>query len=249
MNINVGLLGLAIALAVGAALLLWWRTRVGGQIALMANTATSKAADVARMPAGSVVELKGVLRCAAPLTAEYSQQPSIHFKAEMIREEVYYDTDSSGKQRRNMRRTILHANLGQAPFTIEDETGAVAVNLEGAEVEAPETVNRVVNQHSAMLGKLLSNLSGGNNHDTFREIEFALSPDIPGYVLGEVQPDGTVGKPAPGSANKVFVVSHKSEEERSRELGSTMTIMLWSSVLLFAAAAGVLVWAIIRGPA
>jgi hypothetical protein len=249
MNINLGLLGVAIALAVGAALLLWWRTRVGGEIAVMAGTVTSKAADVAGMPVGSVVELKGSLRCATPLTAEYSGKPSIHFRVQMIREEVYYDTDSSGKQRRNMRRHVLHSNLGQAPCAIEDETGAVAIDLEGAEIEAPETVNRIINPHSAMIGKLLSNVSGGSDNETFREIEFALSPDIPGYVLGEVQANGTVGKPVPGSANTVFVVSHKSEEERARELGSTTTMLLWSSVLLFAGAAGVLVWAVIRGPA
>jgi hypothetical protein len=63
-----------------------------------------------------------------------------------------------------------------------------------------------------------------------------------------VKPGGTIGKPAKGSANKTFVISHKSEEERAKEIGSTMTMVFWVAIALFAAAVGVLVWAIKKGP-
>jgi hypothetical protein len=63
-----------------------------------------------------------------------------------------------------------------------------------------------------------------------------------------VKPGGTIGKPAKGSANKTFVISHKSEEERAKDIGSTMTLVFWLAIVLFAAAAGVLVWAFIKGP-
>jgi len=78
--------------------------------------------------------------------------------------------------------------------------------------------------------------------------EHALGVDVPAYLLGEVKPGGTIGKPAKGSANKTFVISHKSEEERAKEIGSTMTMVFWVAIALFAAAVGVLVWAIKKGP-
>ena len=55
-----------------------------------------------------------------------------------------------------------------------------------------------------------------------------------------MKPGGTIGKPAKGSANKTFVISHKSEEERAKDLGSTMTMAFWVAIALFAAAVGVL---------
>ena len=81
-----------------------------------------------------------------------------------------------------------------------------------------------------------------------RHFEHALGVDVPAHLLGEVKPGGTIGKPAKGSANKTFVISHKSEEERAKEIGSTMTMVFWVAIALFAAAVGVLVWAIKKGP-
>ena len=70
-----------------------------------------------------------------------------------------------------------------------------------------------------MIGGVLSALS--NTNASYRRKENMLAPDIPVYVLGEVQQGGLIGKPASGSKNKTFVISHKSEEERTRSLTST----------------------------
>jgi hypothetical protein len=66
-------------------------------------------------------------------------------------------------------------------------------------------------------------------------------------VLGEVQPGGLIGKPDTGSKNKIFVISHKSEEERTRSLTSTTRWLLAFAILAFALAAGLLVWSINEG--
>ena len=75
-----------------------------------------------------------------------------------------------------------------------------------------------------------------------------LGVDTPAYVLGEVHAGGMVGKPAKGSANKTFVVSYKSEEERAKDLGSTMTFAYVVGDRLVRAAVGLLVWAYNKGP-
>ena len=113
---------------------------MGGEIALMAPTATSKTADVAKLAPGALVEIKGTLRCAQPLTAEFSNQACVYFRAEIECDEVWYDTDSQGKQRRNTRKITLHSYIRYVPCEIEDDSGRVAVDLDGAEIEAPQVV-------------------------------------------------------------------------------------------------------------
>jgi len=51
-----------------------------------------------------------------------------------------YDTDSKGKQRRNTRKITLHSYIRYVPCEIEDDNGRVAVDLDGAEIEAPQVV-------------------------------------------------------------------------------------------------------------
>ncbi|MEA2990410.1 MAG: hypothetical protein QOG83_3121, partial [Alphaproteobacteria bacterium] len=53
-------------------------------------------------------------------------------------------------------------------------------------------------------------------------------------------------KPASGSKNKIFVVSQKSEEERGKDLRSTMLWILVGAIVLFAIAAGCAIYAIMH---
>ena len=68
------LIGFAALPLLGALGLLWYRSRLGGERALMAATPTSKAADVARLAPGTIVEVKGNLRCQAPLKGEFHRK-------------------------------------------------------------------------------------------------------------------------------------------------------------------------------
>ena len=87
-----------------------------------------------------------------------------------------------------------------------------------------------------MIGGVLSALS--NTNATYQRKESMLAPDIPVYVLGEVQQGGLIGKPASGSKNKTFVISHKSEEERTKSLTSTTRWLLVIAIVLLVLAAG-----------
>ena len=74
-----------------------------------------------------------------------------------------------------------------------------------------------------------------------------LAPDIPIYVLGEVRTGGLIGKPASGSKNKTFVISHKSEEERTKSLTWTRLWLLLGAILFFVVAAVMLAVGIGKG--
>ncbi len=86
-----------------------------------------------------------------------------------------------------------------------------------------------------MLGTMLSAIS--NTNSTYRRKESILRADTPVYVLGEVREGGLIGKPASGSKNKTFVISHKSEEERTKSLTSTTRWLLGIAIFLFVLAA------------
>ena len=74
-----------------------------------------------------------------------------------------------------------------------------------------------------------------------------LEPDITVFVLGEVREGGLIGKPAKGSHNKIFVISHKSKEERTTSLTKTARWLLIFIILFFAATAGLLAWSVAKG--
>ena len=72
---------IGIVLVPTAGFLLWsWRSSRNDMV-LMRATETTRAADVAKLPSGSLVEVKGKLRCAAPLTGELVEEPMRSFRS------------------------------------------------------------------------------------------------------------------------------------------------------------------------
>jgi hypothetical protein len=247
MNLVLGIVA-AVAAIIGLGLL-YWRSRVGKEIALMASLETSGAGNIAAMAPGTVVEVKGTLRVRVPLTAEYSGQACAYYKCEIEREEAYYERDSNGRDQRKTRRTTVYSNMKYGQCLIEDQTGRVGIDFDGAEVEAAQTVNEPTaapSGGSGVLGTVMSALS--NTNSTFTRKEWMLAPDIPVYVLGEVQQGGLIGKPVAGSKNKTFMISHKSEDERTKSLTSTTRWLLVIGIILLVLAAGLAALGVKVGP-
>ena len=126
MNLVLGIVA-AVAAIIGLGLL-YWRSRVRKEIALMASLETSGAGNIAAMAPGTVVEVKGTLRVRVPLTAEYSGQPCAFYKCEIEREESYYERDSNGRDQRKTRRTTVYSNMKDGQCLIEDQSGKVGID-------------------------------------------------------------------------------------------------------------------------
>lgn len=217
--------------------LLWWRHSVGKQMALMASMQTSRAADLASLPSGTFVEVKGTLRVREPLTAEFSGQPVAYYRAQIQREETYYERNAKGESERRTRTTTVYNTMKYGSCLIQDDSGRVGIDFDGAEVEAEQTVNEPTANPANPSGAAgvvsgVLNMIGGRN-ETFRRIEHALAPDIPVYVLATVREGGLLGKAAEGATNTTFVISHKSEEERTKSLKWTRIWMLLGAILFF----------------
>ena len=235
MNLVLGICA-AVAALIGLGLL-WWRSRVGREIALMASLETSGASSVAAIAPGTLVEVKGTLRVRAPLKAEFSGQPVAYHKSEITREETYYERDSNGRDQRKTRTTTVYTNMKYGQCLVEDASGKVGIDFDGADVEAVQVVNEPTappGGGGGVIGGVLSALS--NTNSSYRRKESILAPDIAVYVLGEVLPGGLIGKPLSGSKNKTFVISHKSEEERTKSLTSTTRWLMVIGIILLVVA-------------
>jgi len=248
MNVVVAVFA-GIAAIIGLALL-WWRWRVVRELRIMSSVEVSGAGSVAAMPSGQIVEVAGTLRVRQPLMAEFSGKPCAYYKAEIEREEVYYERDSQGREERRTRTTTVYSDMKFGQCLVEDSTGRVGIDFEGADVEAVQTVNEPCPppgqmQMGGVVGGVLSALA--NSNSSYRRKESILAPDSPVFVLGEVREGGLIGKPAKGSHNKIFVISHKSKEERTRSLTKTARWLLIFILLCFVAAAGLLAWSVAKG--
>jgi hypothetical protein len=224
------LLLFAVIFLVAGGVLLYFRNRNKQKSALMSQTETSSSADVSGLTPGTLVEVKGTLRCEAPLTSEMSEMSCAYYSSKVIREymERDYDDDDHGSDRRS---EVIAQNEQFAPFVVEDDSGTVAVNAEGAEVDAKQVVNRFErdtgNEGSISLGGMTINLGGGERTIGYRYTESILPVDAPVYVLGTVQEGGGIGAPSSGAERHRFVVSHRSEEALGQSLGKTV---LWLGV-------------------
>ncbi len=224
------LLFAVIFLAAGGALL-YFRNRTRQKAALMGQTETSNASDVSGLAPGTLVEVKGTLRCEEPLTSEMAGETCAYYSSQVTREyleEDYDDDDDVGSDRRS---EVVARNEQFAPFSVEDTTGSVPVNAEGAEVDARQVVNRFERNRGGdgpaiTLGGATINLGGGERTLGYRYTESVLPVDAPVYVLGTVRENGGIGG-ASGEQGQRFVISHRSEEALGESLGKTV---MWLGV-------------------
>jgi len=224
------LIGAGAIVGIVAAGFLFYRSRLIAERALMAKTQTSRAADVAGLAPGSVVEVIGTLRCPSPLKAEFSNLPCAWFTSEVTRTVRRANNEGSETSR-------IHHNTMHAPCAVEDVSGRVALNLDGAAVEGEKVIDREETEHDP-LGVIINAMQNVNARR--RTTETILAPDIAVYVLGQVQADRSVGKH--GATSNIFVVSNKSKEERSKSIGNWITGLLWLGIVLAAAALGLIGW-------
>ena len=70
-------------------------------------------------------------------------------------------------------------------------------------------------------------------------VETILPPDLPIYVLGTVLAGGMIGAHKPHT----YVISYKSEEQRTKDLISSRRWLMGGGVFFLVVAAGLAVWA------
>src|ERR671927_570796 len=97
------LLVFAVIFLIAGGVLLYFRDRTKQKSALMSQTETSNASDVAGIAPGTLVEVKGTLRCEEPLTSEMAERTCAYYSSTVTREYLrpdYDDDNDAGSDRR-----------------------------------------------------------------------------------------------------------------------------------------------------
>jgi hypothetical protein len=262
---EVSMIFLPIALA-AAAVALFFIGRSQGKKALdMASTETStaaslalEAADVAKeIGAGSftkVAELKGLVECASPLSAEMSGTECVWYRSTVVREyeESYSERQSDGTTKSGTRRgsETVSTNERRVPFMLRDDTGAIEVDPEGAPIDGERVLSKFEQGDrgpSLTIGGFrlaLGALGQGRRTIGYKIEEWALVLGARVYLLGEARDDGgrlRIAKPAAKGGR--FILSVKSEEQllKSAKTGSSVLGVLAGALAAGAAVTLVLV--------
>jgi hypothetical protein len=204
-----------------AGVLLYFRRKTLAKTELMRDVQTSAASEVSATVPGTLVEVKGTLRCEEPRTSEMAEQTCAHYLSQVVRVYEVTDRDSDGDSRTSRRSEVVASNERFAPFVVEDESGAVAVRGEGAEVDGLEVMNRFERETgeagTITLGGVTVNIGGGTHTLGYRYVEKILPVDSPVYVLGATQEDGQVGAPSDERGRERFLMSYRSEEQLEKK--------------------------------
>jgi len=231
-----------VVLCVAGGVLLYFRRRMLGKAELMRRTRTSGAAGVSALSPGTLVEVKGTLRCERPLQSEMAKERCAYYSSKVAREYLERDR-GDGAPGSGRRSEVLARSERFAPFVVEDDTGGVPVSAEGAEVDAKKVVDCFERGAGAAglsvtIGGATIDLGGGERTLGYRHTEEILPVDAPVYVLGAVRRDGGIGPPEEGAGR--FVVSWRSEEALGESLGRGARLLGLIALGLFLAGAAFL---------
>lgn len=222
--LGIALLGVAGIFALRVA---WLKRKFG----LIRRTETSAIAELqswaeAGLAGRKLVEVKGTVVCDRPLLALLSETPCVFYDqlVEWEFEEVFYADDERQKvSHTRIDSEVLAQQQERIPFEVEDHTGRVLVDPEGAEIIAEQTVSEVDSDAGlpdsvisrgafSLEAPWLTSLEERQPRE-YRFQERALPVGAAVYVLAEaVLRDGELWLQKPSAGGR-FVISIKSEEE------------------------------------
>ena len=245
------MLGLGIVMAAVGGLLFFLAKRATERVHHMKATDTARIGEVrdrvdaVRKELGGgpselreYLEFKGTVVCGQPLRAELSGQPAAIVQTTVSRDfEQYVDSrDSQGNvtSRWERRTDTVHSARLDAPFQIDDGSGTLDVRPAGADATLQPVVDRQEQPAAVEMagGLQIGSLRFGLGVQPFpsgqmRVIGYRLREDILPigarvYALGELSDTGDgLALHKPGSGDKPFVLSVKSEEELVRSSQSS----------------------------
>jgi hypothetical protein len=177
-----------------------------------------------RLP-GEPVELKGIARCASPLTSDLAGCPCVYDRSVTTREYLV----SGGRSGRKRRSDTTSENEQRLPFLLEDVTGQVTVNPFEAEIDGRKLVDRFEPYRgepaaSITLGGAAIDLSGDARALGYRWVEHAVPVDAPRLrarrAAGRRQHRAaTAGEPVPSFPDQGALGGGTREAARSAIVG------------------------------
>jgi hypothetical protein len=206
------------------------RSATSSTIADLQRIAGEIAGEIGSGNLREYVKVRGRIRCDSPLISELKQVPCVHYTMRVVREyeEKHTTRDNEGKSRTETRRgsETVSSNSQSIPFTLQDRTGELVVNLDGGDIETIQVLNEFRQENSIQSSSSISfggftlaigTGMGGRRTIGYRYTESILPCDREVLVIGTAADEGgklTLRKPI--QADKKFIISLKSEEELAK---------------------------------
>lgn len=204
-----------------------------------------------------LTEVKGVVKCDKPLTGELSGQPCIFYQMDVSEryEEMYYVKDSKGNSQRRTRTgsASVASNIQSIHFDVEDTTGRITVNPNGADIEPVQVVSKyeqsMQGRNSISFGGFSLNVNRSTGDRKILGYEFTekiIPLDRRVYVIGEAtDTSGELMIQRPSEKGKPFIITLKSEEELTKDKEANIKALMVGSILCLIAGLAAIVYGII----
>lgn len=176
-------------------------------------------------------EVKGITHCDEPLTGNLSKESCVFCQTIITEQyqETHWEENDEGEMEQVTERknAILNRNTQCVDFFVEDSTGQILVHPDKAKVEGKKVYDHFqpaggIQEFEFYLGEIKVEFSPrcDETHRTlgyhFQEVIIPVETEV--YVLGEVSDvHGRLQIQQPNEEDQFFLISHKSEEELSRE--------------------------------
>ena len=213
--------GIASPFGLGAlvltALFYWLMLRAGRRLRFLMDQPTCKTKGVFI----GQVEVSGRAVLDQPLVSHLAEQPCVWFSYTVSEEWERWETETYTQNGKTMTRTVRRSGWneidtgGAAPaFFLEDETGRVLVDPEGADLEPVEILDETVTSESALYyGK---GPAGHIPNSTGRRqfTERALLVGTPLFVAGRARerPDAIAPLIASERGEELFLITTRGED-------------------------------------
>jgi hypothetical protein len=190
------------------------------------------------------VKVWGKISASQPLISELKNEPCVYYTMTVKREyeETIQKQDSEGKWVQETKRSsdVVSSNQRKIPFILEDQTGTISVNPEGAEIETVKVLDQFVSGEAR--GQMISfggfslALGSSNNNSQRRTLGYHYTEHILPIehnilVVGEVSDEtGNLMLTKPLEAGKRFIISLKTEQSLNAAIAETEKTLLWSMI-------------------
>ena len=187
-------------------------------------------------------ELKGTAVCDTPIKAELSGEPCVFYSmsVEERYEERYTERDSQGntQQRTRTGSSVVAGNTQFARFQIDDGSGRIDVEADGASFDARKVLDKYEPYHgsggSISFGGFTFQMGIGGGARRVLGYHYRESIIAPGdrlYALGDVEDSsGVPVLKRPAEKGKPFILSVKSEEEITRGSERSIAFLLYGAI-------------------
>ncbi|AUC62296.1 hypothetical protein AA637_14595 [Cyanobacterium sp. HL-69] len=187
------------------------------------------------------VKLWGKISVDEPLISEMKQEPCVYYRMLVQREyeEKVRSQDSEGKTiEKTVRKSeTITQNQGSTPFILEDKTGTITINSQGAKFDTIKILDEFRPEQPA--GGMLqfgnfSFLMRSDSYNThtlgYRYQEFILPINREVLVLGNASDETGELRITKPSNNEPFLVSLKTEEELNSDYLKNQNALKYSMI-------------------